>query len=263
MIILVAHTCHRLGVFFIVLARRQVRFVDNAMVDERFDWFVNGLPALHRKVALELKAQRRTYSRYAYFWGYPYQALGILGIFGERGTEERFEAYGLRELIGPQDLILDIGCNCGFLALYTAFRTGCTVEGIDINPHMIKIGHYCASYLGIQEQVRLQVGEFQDFRPSQRYTMVFSLATHWTDDGGYRVSLRDHLIRIHDLLDDGGLLVFESHSVDVGNAEFYETLEGMKPQFNQLSKKALGRESREVFIFKKGSPTSPATSGDD
>ncbi len=145
---------------------------------------------LHKKIRHELDLQRREYDSYSYFHGYPYQSLGILQVFGERGTEERFDAYDLANLIKRSDHVLDIGCNCGFMAIYAAFRTGCSADGIDINPYMIRVGQHCADYLQMSDRVKLIAQSFLDYKAERPYSVVLSFATHWTDDKNYRVRLQ-------------------------------------------------------------------------
>jgi SAM-dependent methyltransferase len=247
----IGYLLNETGVRLIVAGREMVRHVDRSLVDEHSDRFVLGLPKLHRAVAGQIRSQRKEYRHYAYFQGFPYQSLGILGIYGERGTEERFDAYGLAGLLGPDDRVLDVGCNCGFMAVYSVFRTGGRADGIDINPYMIEIGRACAEYLNIGDRVRLHAGRFQDFQPTEKYTAVFSFATHWTDDRNYRVSLGEHLTRLHALLEDDGLLVFESHSADVGSEEFYAALEAARNLFSWNGRRLLENGSRELYIMKK------------
>lgn len=242
---------HRLGVFLLVLSRWLVRLTERHTIDMTSDRFIMDLPRLHRKIRRELAMQRSEYVSYSYFYGYPYQSLAILDIFGERGTEERFDAYGLAELVRPEDRLLDIGCNCGFMALYSAYRTGCTADGIDINRYMIRIGQYCAEFLRLQDRVKLHAQPFQDYRPTQSYTVVLSFATHWTDDLNYRVRLQDHLLRIHDIMTVGGLLVFESHSADVGNAEFYAALEDMRTHFSWEGSRLMAKGTRELYLMRR------------
>lgn len=242
---------HRLGVFLLVSARQLVRLTERHTIDTTSDRFVMELPELHRKVRQELAMQRREYDSYSYFHGYPYQALAILDVFGERGTEERFDAYGLADLVRPEDRLLDIGCNCGFMALYTAFRTGCSADGIDINRYMIRIGEHCIDFLRLQDRVKLVAQPFQDYKPTQPYTVVLSFATHWTDDRNYRVRLQDHLLRIHGMMADGGLLVFESHSADVGNAEFYTALEEMRTHFSWEGRRLMAKGTRELYLMRR------------
>lgn len=247
----VASWLHRLGIFLLVSARRLVRLTERHTIDTTSDRFVMELPELHRKIRRELAMQRREYASYSYFHGYPYQALAILDVFGERGTEERFDAYGLADLVRPEDRLLDIGCNCGFMALYTAFRTGCRADGIDINPYMIRIGQHCTEFLQLQDRVKLVAQPFQDYQPAQAYTVVLSFATHWTDDRNYRVRLQDHLLRIHGMMAAGGLLVFESHSADVGNAEFYAALEEMRTHFSWEDRRLMAKGTRELYLMRR------------
>jgi SAM-dependent methyltransferase len=247
----VASWLHRLGIFLLVSARRLVRLTERHTIDTTSDRFVMELPELHRKIRQELAMQRREYDSYPYFHGYPYQALAILDVFGDRGTEERFDAYGLADMVRPEDRLLDIGCNCGFMALYTAFRTGCSAEGIDINPYMIRIGEHCTDFLRLQERVKLVAQPFQDYKPAQAYTVVLSFATHWTDDRNYRVRLQDHLKRIHGMMADGGLLVFESHSADVGNAEFYAAIEDMRTHFSWEGRRLMAKGTRELYLMRR------------
>jgi SAM-dependent methyltransferase len=249
-LVALAARLHGLGVSLIVLARRLVRFTEPQNIDAESDRFVMQLPGLQRKIGLELARQRKEYTSYAYFHGYPYQALAILNVFGERGTEERFDAYGLADLIARTDRVLDIGCNCGFMAVYAAFRTGCQADGIDINPHMIRIGQHCAEFLRLGERVRLMAEPFQDFRPERPYTVVLSFATHWTDDRNYRVRLQDHLRRVHGMMAAGGLLIFESHAADVGNPEFYAALEEMRGHFALDGRRMMANGTRELYLMR-------------
>lgn len=251
MMVVSASGLHRLGIFLLVSARRLVRLTEMHTIDDTSDRFVMELPELHRKIRQELAGQRREYSSYSYFHGYPYQSLAILDVFGERGTEERFDAYELASLIGPDDHLLDIGCNCGFMGLYASFRTGCSADGIDINPYMINIGRHCAEFLRMQDRVRLLAQPFQDYRPESPYTVVLSFATHWTDDRNYRVRLQDHLLRIHGMMADGGLLIFESHSADVGNEEFYAALEEMRHHFSWNGCRSMARGTRELYLMRR------------
>ncbi|MGE5477371.1 MAG: class I SAM-dependent methyltransferase [Bacteroidales bacterium] len=241
---------NKLGVSFMCAGRKVVRYINRGMFDGLSDRFVHSLPDLHHAVDEILARQRREYKHYAYFCGYPYQSLGILSIYGERPTEERFDGYGLADIIKPTDRILDIGCNCGFMALYTAFRTGCSAVGIDINPYMIEIGQRCAEFLNLPK-VELVAGKFQEYQPEEKFSVVFSFATHWTDDQNYRVPLQTHLGAIHALLAPGGLLVFETHCGDVGNAAFREALESMRTHFEWDGFRLSDRNTRELYLMRR------------
>lgn len=233
------------------LSRACVRFMNHHVTHEESDWFSYGLPGLHRKIDGVLKRQRQEYGDYYYFYGQPYQALSILGVYGERSTEERFDAYGLRELIKPTDRVLDIGCNCGFVALYTSFRTGCRADGVDINPYMIEIGNLCAEYLRVDDRVKLTAARIQDYEARAQYSVLFSFATHWTDDENYRVPLREHFERCAAYLETGGLLVFETHAADVGNEVFYEAIKTFSDLFTIESKRDTDKGTRHLYLFRR------------
>lgn len=251
----VASLMHRAGVSMIVSARKLVRLTEMHTIDQTSDRFIIEQPTLHKKIRHELDLQRREYKSYSYFHGYPYQSLGILQVFGERGTEERFDAYDLANLIRASDHVLDIGCNCGFMAIYAAFRTGCSADGIDINPYMIRVGQHCADYLQMSDSVKLIAQSFLDYKPERLYSVVLSFATHWTDDKNYRVRLQDHFLRIHAMMEPGGLLIFESHSADVGNAEFYAALEEMRGHFSWDGCRSMARGTRELYLMRQITPT--------
>lgn len=248
-LIALGYRLNRLGISFMGAGRQVVRFVNRGMFDSQTDRFVYSLPKLHAEIDRVLDRQRIEYPHHAYFSGYPYQSLGILSIYGERPTEERFDGYKLAELIKPTDRILDIGCNCGFMTLYTAFRTGCSAVGIDINPYMIEIGRLCTDFLNLPK-VKLIAERFQDYQPDEKFTVVFSFATHWTDDANYRVPLQTHLVAIHKLLEDGGLLVFETHCADVGNAAFREALETMRDHFDWDGFTLSDNGTRELYLMR-------------
>lgn len=250
--------CAKLGAFLNrtatsleALSRACVRFMNHHVTHEESDWYVHGLPGLHRRIDAVLRKQYEEYGAYYYFYGQPYQALGILGVYGERSTEERFEAYNLRYLIKQEDRVLDIGCNCGFMALYTSFRTGCRADGIDINPYMIQIGEFCADYLRISDRVNLSAVRIQDFAAEEQYSVLFSFATHWTDDENYRVPLREHFERCSTYLQPGGLLVFETHAADVGNTAFYDAISTFSDLFAVESKRDTDRGTRHLYLFRK------------
>ncbi len=251
-----ASLLHRAGIAMIVSARKLVRLTEMHTIDTTSDRFIIGLPELHKKIRHELDLQRREYDSYSYFHGYPYQSLGILQVFGERGTEERFDAYDLANLIRKSDHVLDIGCNCGFMAIYAAFRTGCSADGIDINPYMIRVGQHCADYLQMSDRVKLIAQSFLDYKTERPYSVVLSFATHWTDDKNYRVRLQDHFLRIHAMMEPGGLLIFESHSADVGNPEFYQALEEMRGHFSWDGCRTMARGTRELYLMRQIAPSS-------
>jgi SAM-dependent methyltransferase len=251
-VVKVAAAINYLAVRQMAWSRGLVRMINAHTTDRESDRLIYDLPTLHKEIAGILERQRRDYPHYSYFYGHPYQSLGILGIFGERATDERFDTYGLAKNVGPNDVVLDIGCNCGFVSIVTAYRTGCRVVGVDINPYMIEIGRAVARYLKIEDRVELKAEKFQDLVPDRKFSVAFSFATHWTDDRNYRVELLHHLKRVSDFLDDHGLLVFESHSADVGSEEFYKSMEAARSLFDYDSRAGyVDNGTRELYLMRK------------
>lgn len=121
-----AYNMNARGFRWMLRSRRVVQIMYPECARETY---YNRLRDLHDGIADQMRRQKESYEHRAYESGFLYQGLNSLGIFGVRNTEQRFADYGLAELIGPEDRILDIGCNCGFMAVYSAFRTGCSAEG--------------------------------------------------------------------------------------------------------------------------------------
>lgn len=252
LVVRISALLNRIGVYFLSQSRLGLAAI---YPDGRFtaqDDFVVGLGALQSKVSGVLARYQSDEKTYKYFYGQPYQGLGIAGIFGDRGTDYRFDDYELRDLVGKDDHLLDIGCNCGFIAVLTTYRTGCRSTGIDINPYMVEIGTLVAQHLRIADLVDLKAGKLQDFAPGPVHDVVLSFATHWTDDQNYRVSVDDHMNRMSSYLKPGGRLIFESHCNDVGNAEFYAALEAVRDRFkfDGIYKKT-DAGTRELYVMTK------------
>jgi SAM-dependent methyltransferase len=239
-----------LAVKLLVASRKIVSWLNAHLMDGETDRRLRQLPKLHADIQDILARQKAHYEYQAYAYGYPYQAFATLGIFGDRPTEERFDIYRLRDILRPDDTVLDVGCNCGFMAVYASYRTGCRAVGIDINPYMIEIGERCAQFLRVGDRVSLAAMRFQEFSSKQKFSVVFSFATHWTDDGNYRVALPEHLARLHSFLQPGGLLVFESHCADVGSESFYAALEAAKPWFDWDGCLHSDNGRREVYLMR-------------
>lgn len=111
----------------------------------------------------------------------------------------------------PTDVVLDIGCGTGSLALRLAPHAA-TVHGLDISREMIRIANEKAADQGV-DNVSFHVGPFDDafdvFEPgSLRGICAYSIL-HLFDDRD------DALRRIYDLLEPGGFFV--SSTVCLGN----------------------------------------------
>lgn len=243
---------HRVGVFFLFASRRLLTTLHSDVHATPQVDFVLGLPGLHQKIANSLRNYRKDPESYKYFYGHPYQALGILSIFGDRMSDRRFDEYELRKFVRQNDSVLDIGCNCGFVSILTSYRIGCRVTGIDINPHMIEIGNHAAEHLNVSNLVSLNTGKIQNYIKENEYDVVFSFATHWTDDRNYRVSIDNHMNKMFSLLKPGGILLFESHCGELGRPEFHMALNEVKDrfEFDGMHKRTDGG-SREFYVMRR------------
>ena len=246
-----AYLLNKIGVYFQGLSRKIIQCMNSETSDQHSEWFLLNRSFLLKEIKKILQRQKTEYKHYSYFYDYPYQAFSTLGVFGERSTEERYKIYNLDQYLDSNSKILDLGCNCGFMGIYASYRKGCEVTGIDINPYAIEIGNLCAKYLGLSKKVTLQPCKVQDLDKTQRFNALFSFATHWTDDKNYRVQLSDHFKMIHDLLESGGLVFFESHCADVGDPKYYEAINNLKDIFEVLFIADTDANSRHYHIFKK------------
>ena len=207
---------------------------------------------LQQKIEGVLVRYRADPASYKYFHALPYQGLAIAGVLGDRMSDYRFDEYDLRKWIKASDSILDVGCNCGSMAILSSYRTGCRSRGIDINPYMIEIGRLVAEHLRVAELVTLEAGRLQSYLSAEKFDVVLSFATHWTDDNNYRVTIEEHMDRMASYLKDGGTLVFETHCNDVGREEFYAAMAKVRNRFDFdgcYKKTDVG--TRELYIMQK------------
>ncbi len=251
LILYFAYFINQVGVKFTILSRRVVRAYLGRVQRDSVGVRIEAYAELHAKINHELQRQKKAFPEFLYFKGFPYQALDILNIFGARPTEIRYKDYGLDEILDKDDLILDIGANCGFMSIYSALRTGCRAVCIDHNEYMLNIGQHVSEYLGLESKINWTGERFQEYSSEEKFTVVFSFAAHWTDDGGYRVGLIEHLKKIHSLMATDGVLVFESHTSDIGDRDFFNNMESVRDHFQWDGSVLLEDKTRELFIMKK------------
>jgi SAM-dependent methyltransferase len=209
-------------------------------------------PKLQRRIGEVLSRYRQDVTAFKYFHALPYQGLALAGVLGDRMSDYRFDDYELRKWIRPADTILDIGCNCGFMAVLSSYRIGCRAHGIDINPYMVEIGRLVAEHLRVSDLVTLRAGRLQEFQPVDKFDVVLSFATHWTDDNNYRVSLDEHMDRMASYLRSKGTLVFETHCNDVGRDDFYRAMAAVRDRFEfDGCYKKTDAGTRELYIMRK------------
>lgn len=167
------------------------------------------LLSLHRRLNSHLVTSAREWESYDYGEGYFYQSLPKIGVSGLRDTSARVEAMRLRERLAGRQ-VLEIGCNSGFIALSVA-DVATEVVGFDINPHLVQIAREAAADMG-RANVSFQACTFEDFHADKPFDAVLSFANHSTYDGNTRHDIEAYFAKCRDLLEPGGLLLFESHT---------------------------------------------------
>ncbi len=104
---------------------------------------------------------------------------------------------------------LEIGCNIGFFTLQYAPYVK-SVTAFDIDSSYINIACLIQNYCGVNN-CRFHQQALKDFRTNSQYDFVVSNAIH----GWSGMSFSRYLELIDSCLAPGGLLLFESHEIDV------------------------------------------------
>lgn len=218
-----------------------------------------GLFKLHQDLNKLLKKQRKCLSEEEmYLHGISqYQGLELLQIPGARVTEERFKEYGLYTLLSPNDRILDLGCNNGFLLIYASYIFGCRSVGVDHNEFTIKAGERCIDFLNLQDLVTLHAKTIENYieetQNADRFSVVISFATHHTIDGGIKKGFNELFSKGHSLLSENGLFLFETHMSHSDDSNFNEILSEGNEFFDYVDSTYLDYIQRRFVVFlKKG-----------
>lgn len=136
-----------------------------------------------------------------------YQSYDRMGIIGQRPTRERIKKYRILNFAERQDRVLDIGCNCGFFDLQLAEHVN-QIVGIDINKTLIEIAQKTKKIVNDQKCFFL-AGDFKTFKSEDKFHIIMAYAViYWIHMG-----MEQFVDKIDGLLEHGGYLVLESHSV--------------------------------------------------
>tara|TARA_B100001167_G_scaffold190901_1_gene159005 strand:- start:1805 stop:2467 length:663 start_codon:yes stop_codon:yes gene_type:complete len=215
------------------------------------------LEELHKKLSGHLEQQMKNYSSFVYAQekGF-YQGFEEIGIEGCRPTEKRFERYKIEKYLSKDQIALDIGSNCGFLTIHIA-KFMHSIDGVEINPFLVDIGKDTSEFLELKN-VNFHSSSFENFEVAKKYDVVFSLANDETIDGNTKFTFAEYIKKIIGLLNDNGLLMFETVSTDTFEPRIFKPkLEFLKKYFTIVEERMVKSEyplkvpMRRFFVFKK------------
>ena len=215
------------------------------------------LKKLHDKLNSHIEEQSKNWKSFVYAKqnGF-YQGFDEIKINGCRSTEKRFRRYKIEKFLSKQFSALDIGCNCGFFTIF-ASRYLDFMEGVEINPYLVEIANDTKNFLKIKN-VNFYNSRFEDFEPNHNYDVIFSLANDETIDGNTKFTFEEYIQKIYNLLNENGLLIFETVSPDTYEPRLFQPkLKLLKKKFVVLEDKMVKSEypknvpERRFLILKK------------
>jgi SAM-dependent methyltransferase len=164
---------------------------------------------------------------YDYGEGYFYQSLNRINLSGLRDTRYRVDILNLKE-ITKNKIILDIGCNSGFV-LHEMQNNFNKAVGIDYNKQLIDVADAVKEYFKI-DNMEFICDDFLKCENlnNKKFDIIFSLANHSTYDNGIN-DTKSYFLKVFDLLEKNGILIFESHHPQYENDE----------KFNEIKKNLL------------------------
>ena len=183
-----------------------------------------------------------------------YQSFKKIGIDGQRDTEERIELYDIKNLLKKEDIVLDIGCNCGFLDMQVAPYVK-KVIGYEISPSLFNIANKTSKFLNINN-VEFHCEDFTSKEHKEKYNVIFAFAIHmWLINENFTEN--DFVNLMYDLLENNGYLFFESNDFSKFDESFKKLCslfedKNMKICLHEnISDKHVSSIKREVVIFQK------------
>jgi cyclopropane fatty-acyl-phospholipid synthase-like methyltransferase len=211
--------------------------------------------ALHSRLEKIRSDIKSNYDSYDYGNGYYYQSMPGLDISGYRDTEERIRQLDLMERLKNKS-VLDIGSNTGFILLSLSDSIARGV-GVELNPYLVATGNEVKEYLGC-ENIDFEISSFEEYDPQDAcFDVVLSLANHSTFDGNTRQTVHDYFDKISGLLNEDGVLIFESHPPQIEPKEkLGETLSIIESFFDiqempQVDLKGFLDRSRTYVVARK------------
>jgi len=165
---------------------------------------------LHKSLEVIRNQSLDKYPHYDYGAGYNYQSFSELNLSGFRSTETRVSALDLNDVLSGKT-VLDIGSNMGSV-LFNVRESIKYGLGVEINEFLVEQSQLIAKYLKVNNKLEfLSIPFEQVSKTRHEFDAILSLANHSTFDGNTKQSLDSYFHKIHNLLTDDGILIFESH----------------------------------------------------
>jgi len=180
-------------------------------VDALYGCFVR--PEIRDIQSMVLRLHNHQYQNWdnSYCHGYAYQGYAKIGLRGIKPTELRVSKYEIDSFFTKDKTVLDIGSNAGFMAIH--FSALCRhIDALEYNPYLCLVGRSVADELSVSN-VSFIANDFYEFVPNKHYDIIFSLANHATIDHNLSINFEEYIAKIYGLLNEGGILFFESHNV--------------------------------------------------
>lgn len=155
----------------------------------------------------------------------PYQRYDRIKFEGLRWSpEKRIYEYGINKYVSPECIVLDIGCNSGFMVIELAYSYGVIAHGIEPNACLCQIADIVADYLGVKSRTLFYDCKFEEFNLFENfYDVILSLAAFHTADGREREDAEKYFRRCYNLMKSSGKLIYESVSYNAEEkGEYYE-----------------------------------------
>ena len=187
-----------------------------------------------------------------------YQKFEPLGLLGKRSTIERFTFYDLEKYLSSSMNVLDIGCNVGFFSL-TIARYVKNIDAFDTDQNYIKIANLVKDYLNIKN-CNFLISQVEEFKTNRQYDFLISTAIH----GWVKMSFIEYIHKLNTLVKEDGIILFESHEVDV-HPEWLEKKALLLKAYKMLEEGIIDdvdteiykSEIREFLILKKTKNSNP------
>ncbi len=101
----------------------------------------------------------------------PFHMLHSAMLLGQKSRLDKFN-QAIRQIVKPNDYVVDIGTGSGILAIMAAKAGAERVSAIDINQESLDYARKAAALNGVADKIEFIKGHFSDFIPTERADVV-------------------------------------------------------------------------------------------